>query len=144
MAPIKTEIDDFKFIMTCIKHSPEKLKPNFEEVAKEIGAKSGNACYHKHWGIMKKWGLTGSRKGPTTDSERGTPSKRRQPISADADEVVNNSSTGEEPPPKKRKRVGAGKKRTGKQEVSSVEDDDSKFVKIEDGMENESLETGEK
>jgi hypothetical protein len=43
MAPIKESSEDFKFIMTCVKHSEVKLKPNFEEVAKEMGAKSGNA-----------------------------------------------------------------------------------------------------
>lgn len=32
--------DDFKFIMTCLKHSSEKPKVNFDEVAKETGAKS--------------------------------------------------------------------------------------------------------
>jgi hypothetical protein len=42
MAP-KTLDEDFKFIMTCIKHSPPAAKPNFDEVAKELGAKSGNA-----------------------------------------------------------------------------------------------------
>ena len=42
--PLKeSTVDDFTFIMTCVKHAPEKLKPNFEEVAKEIGSKSGNA-----------------------------------------------------------------------------------------------------
>ena len=37
--------EDFRFIMTCIKHSPPAAKPNFDEVAKEIGAKSANAWY---------------------------------------------------------------------------------------------------
>lgn len=29
--------------MTCIKHSEVKIKPNFDEVAKEMGAKSSTA-----------------------------------------------------------------------------------------------------
>jgi hypothetical protein len=43
MAPNGTPVDDFTFIMTCLKHSTDKPKVNFDEVAKEIGAKSGNA-----------------------------------------------------------------------------------------------------
>jgi hypothetical protein len=43
MAPNKSGDEDFKFIMTCIKHAPERIKPNFEEVAKEIGAKNATA-----------------------------------------------------------------------------------------------------
>lgn len=37
------KVDDFTFIMTCIKHSSEKLKVDFEEVAKELGAKGSKA-----------------------------------------------------------------------------------------------------
>ncbi|KAK7894099.1 hypothetical protein LTR67_006801 [Exophiala xenobiotica] len=60
MAPPKELSDELKFVMTCIKYSETELKPNFEEVAKETGAKSANACYHRLWGIKKKLGLTGS------------------------------------------------------------------------------------
>ncbi|KIX10114.1 uncharacterized protein Z518_01195 [Rhinocladiella mackenziei CBS 650.93] len=65
MAPEKTDNDDLRLIMTCIKHAENKLAINFEEVAKELGAKSANAAYHRHWGLMRKWGLTGSKKGGT-------------------------------------------------------------------------------
>jgi hypothetical protein len=43
MAPAQSGSDDFNFIMTCLKHAAEKPKINFEEVAKELGSKSGNA-----------------------------------------------------------------------------------------------------
>jgi hypothetical protein len=43
MAPPKEISDELKFVMTCIKYSETELKPNFEEVAKETGAKSANA-----------------------------------------------------------------------------------------------------
>jgi hypothetical protein len=51
--PSKQAVDDFTFIMTCWKHSDGgKPKVNFEEVAKEIGAKNANTWYacpaHSH------------------------------------------------------------------------------------------------
>ncbi|EXJ72268.1 uncharacterized protein A1O5_04772 [Cladophialophora psammophila CBS 110553] len=87
MAPAKGTTDDFTFIMTCLKHADVKPKINFEEVAKEMGAKSGNACYHRHWGIMKKFGLTGSGGGsrPAT-TKAATPRKRKAKGEESADE----------------------------------------------------------
>lgn len=41
--------DDFEFIMTCLKYTDSKTKPNFNLVAKEIGAKSANAAYVFHF-----------------------------------------------------------------------------------------------
>jgi DNA-directed RNA polymerase subunit H (RpoH/RPB5) len=44
MAGAEGENDDLKFVMTCLKRTAEKLpKPNYDEVAKEIGAKNGTA-----------------------------------------------------------------------------------------------------
>ncbi|KAK5064676.1 hypothetical protein LTR84_000510 [Exophiala bonariae] len=101
MAP-KTSDEDFKFIMTCIKHSPPTSKPDFDKVAKELGAKSANACYHRHWGIMKKWGMAGGGVGRarragdtgigagaaagagTTKKPRGGGTKRKASEMADA------------------------------------------------------------
>ena len=45
MAPSTATVDDFTFLMTCVKHSEIKIKPNFEEVAKETGSKNGNVWY---------------------------------------------------------------------------------------------------
>jgi len=43
MAPPHQSVDDFTFIMTCLKYADSKPKVNFEEVAKETGSKSGTA-----------------------------------------------------------------------------------------------------
>ena len=40
-----TVTDDHTFIMTCLKHTTDKPKINFDEVAKELGSKSGTAWY---------------------------------------------------------------------------------------------------
>lgn len=43
MAPAKEPNEELKFVMMCIKYSESELKPNFEEVARETGAKSASA-----------------------------------------------------------------------------------------------------
>lgn len=43
MAPANQPSDELKFVMTCIKYSEAELKPDFEKVAEEMGAKSANA-----------------------------------------------------------------------------------------------------
>ncbi|OQV05854.1 hypothetical protein CLAIMM_10516 [Cladophialophora immunda] len=91
MAPANGSTEDFTFIMTCLKHAEVKPKINFEEVAKETGAKSGNACYHRHWGIMKKWGLAGtSGKGrqaaPAPTAKVAAPRKRKAKDEDNSDE----------------------------------------------------------
>jgi hypothetical protein len=45
MAPNQPDNQDLKFIMSCLKHFDGEFKPDFEEVAKDVGATSGNAWY---------------------------------------------------------------------------------------------------
>ncbi|OAP61148.1 hypothetical protein AYL99_03349 [Fonsecaea erecta] len=138
MAPASGSPDDFNFIMTCLKHVETKPKIDFDEVAKEIGAKSGSACYHRHWGIMKKWGLAGG-------SGRG-----RQPASATADKVttsrkrkVKDEENGDGGPAAKKAKAAAKKKamQPKVEEVNSENDtkDEKQSIKseVEDELEDE-------
>ncbi|OCT50631.1 hypothetical protein CLCR_07631 [Cladophialophora carrionii] len=104
----ESENDDFKFVMTCLKHTSEKLpKPNFDEVAKELGAKNATACYKRHWAILKKWGLAGNsgkgRKpaGDTTAKTTTTGQKRK---------AQNGDSGGDEKAPAKKGKAAPRKK----------------------------------
>ncbi len=45
MASKKPDNEDLKFIMSCLKHFAGEFKPDFDEVAKDVGAASGNAWY---------------------------------------------------------------------------------------------------
>ncbi|KAL2405697.1 hypothetical protein ABEF95_002788 [Exophiala dermatitidis] len=135
MAPAKTESDDFKFIMTCIKHSPEKLKPNFEQVARETGAKSANACYHKHWGIMRKWGLTGSKKGGDADTPATPRGRKRKSTSAKGQEAGDDFGLDDESPTKKKKGEKGKKKAAELKEEVDLEDDEAIVFKNEDCIE---------
>ncbi|KAJ9494312.1 hypothetical protein LTR99_002152 [Exophiala xenobiotica] len=80
MAPPKEISDELKFVMTCIKYSETELKPNFDEVARETGAKSASACYHRLWGIKKKLGLTGSgnKKNAASPATPSTGGRKRK------------------------------------------------------------------
>ncbi|KAJ9603825.1 hypothetical protein H2200_012011 [Cladophialophora chaetospira] len=109
MAPSAPTMEDFNFIMTCYKHFDSKPKVNFEAVAAELGAKSGNACYHRHWAILKKWGLAGD--GPTAGkAKRATPSKRKVEKSEDAgddDDTEASSAKKAKSTPRKKKAAQA-------------------------------------
>ncbi|KAG9783030.1 hypothetical protein KCU88_g3188, partial [Aureobasidium melanogenum] len=132
MAPPKTESEDFKFIMTCIKHSPDKLKPNFEQVARETGAKSANACYHKHWGIMRKWGLTGSKKGGESDTLATPRGRKRKATSTKGQDAGDDFSLDDGSLTKKKK--GEKKATVAKEEID-LEDDEAVVCKNEDWVE---------
>ncbi|KIW51535.1 hypothetical protein PV05_10245 [Exophiala xenobiotica] len=108
MAPPKEVSDELKFVMTCIKYSPE-LKPDFEEVARETGAKSASACYHRLWGIKRKLGLTGSgnkkNAGGATSSAAtpGTGGRKRKAAAAKTKKAgVDGDESDEATPTKKR------------------------------------------
>lgn len=45
--------------MTCLRHTSGLPKPDFEGVAKELGAKGKDSCYFRHYALLKKWGLNG-------------------------------------------------------------------------------------
>ncbi|EXJ83812.1 hypothetical protein A1O1_07439 [Capronia coronata CBS 617.96] len=141
MAPTKTESDDFKFIMTCIKHSADKIKPNFEEVAKEMGAKSANACYHRHWGILRKWGLTGSKNGVNGAAGPTTPGKKRKATPSKADKATSDISHDDENPAKKRKGIGfaGGRKGIVKDEPVDSQEDELAISKEEEATMNEDM-----
>ena len=53
MAP-KGPNDDFEFIMTCLKYSDTKAKPDFNLVAREIGAKSASAAYVLYYFLISQ------------------------------------------------------------------------------------------
>ncbi|KIW16643.1 hypothetical protein PV08_03831 [Exophiala spinifera] len=74
MAPPKEPNEELKFVMMCIKYSETELKPNFDEVAREVGAKSANACYQRLWAIKRKLGMTGTghKRGTAGDGVVGT------------------------------------------------------------------------
>ncbi|KIW97206.1 uncharacterized protein Z519_02598 [Cladophialophora bantiana CBS 173.52] len=121
MAPAKGTTDDFTFIMTCLKHADVKPKINFEEVAKETGAKSGNACYHRHWGIMKKFGLTGSGGGGRPSSTKtATPRKRK----------TKGEESGDESTPSKKSKT-TPKKKTVEPKVEEADFEDDAEAKNE-------------
>ncbi|EXJ62572.1 hypothetical protein A1O7_03010 [Cladophialophora yegresii CBS 114405] len=106
MAGAESENDDFKFVMTCLKHTVEKPKPNYDEVAKELGAKNATACYKRHWSILKKWGLAGnSGKGRKPAGETTTKTTTAQKRKAN-----NDDSGGDDKPPAKKGKAAPKKK----------------------------------
>ncbi|OAL35529.1 hypothetical protein AYO20_05148 [Fonsecaea nubica] len=137
MAPATNSVDDFTFIMTCLKHADVKPKINFDEVAKETGAKGESACYHRHWQIMKKWGLAGTsgkgRKAASAASTKATASRKRKP--------KNEADSDGGPPAKKSKSPLSKKAMQPKVEEIDSEDDEceeEKHVvdaKVEEGLE---------
>ncbi|KAI1614093.1 hypothetical protein EDD37DRAFT_667196 [Exophiala viscosa] len=101
MAPRGDVSDDFNFIMTCVKHLGGDFKPNLEKVAEDVGAKSGNACYHRLWRIKKDWGLAGnSNKAGVPKSSPGLKRKAAAP----AKKANGEENGSEELSPKKKPR----------------------------------------
>ncbi len=155
MAPGAPTMEDFDFIMTCYKHFDTKPKVNFDAVAAELGAKSANAwsvvastlkpsscpilspsppyanvsslaySYHRHWGILKKWGLAGNGPNAGRGRKAATPKKRKSEDSdgeGEADDAKTSPTKKSKATPKKAAPVdvkeeesedGAGAKEAG-------------------------------
>lgn len=95
--------------------------------------------YHKHWGILRKWGLTGSKKGASAGASPAISGKKRKPVSVKTDATDSNPDEGS-PPAKKRKAAGGRKKREVKE---AADDDEAVSVKEEDGIRNDDAEDDE-
>ncbi|KAF7513571.1 hypothetical protein GJ744_008865 [Endocarpon pusillum] len=107
---------DFAVLVSCLKNSSTKLTPDFDKVAQECGLKSRMAAYHRHWAMMKKLGLVGTRRAAAEakmDSSAAAtkPTKKRTFIKTeesedgdvDGDEVDGEASEEMETPSKKAK-----------------------------------------
>ncbi|KAK5222268.1 hypothetical protein LTR72_006525 [Exophiala xenobiotica] len=118
MAPNQPDNQDLKFIMSCLKHFDGEFKPDFEEVAKDVGATSGNSCYQRLRALKKRWDIPATL-NPSSAGGR----KRKGATTKDTADTAEGGAKNSAPKKKTRK--------TGKEAAGPVDQKDGTEVVVD-------------